>query len=162
MSCPYHTNDDLIRGLVPVTYMLDRPLPTRWASPLVTGQHDDYVWLEYRRGAGLAPAAVQQAVADTLTSVLQDVHNLEVPQEMALKGLGFRVVLRRDALEAPSEVDLSYFAAATPPLAGTDALPRHCEHQQSHNARLGAWVHWGILQQDRHKFRFVVYPVTTT
>ncbi|KAK8093509.1 hypothetical protein PG997_000194 [Apiospora hydei] len=75
-------------------------------------------------------------------------HNLEVPQEMALRSLGFRVVIARGLQEAPREVDLlTQFASGQ-------------QQSQQNNARLGDWVLWGILQRDPAKFRFVVHPIT--
>ncbi|KAK7920073.1 hypothetical protein PG985_008095 [Apiospora marii] len=151
MSLCSHTNNGsiIIRGLVPVTFRMDRMTrrPGHF-QVVVPAQYDDYVWLEFRRSDGLAPEAVLQAVADTLTSVLQDMRNLEVPQEMALKHLGLRVVIVRGLQEDPREVDLmATFAAAT-------------STTTSGNARLADWVQWGILQNDPAKFRFVVSPIT--
>ncbi|KAK7949244.1 uncharacterized protein PG986_010130 [Apiospora aurea] len=121
--------NDLIRGLVPVSFQLDESARRRLPGPyaLAADRYDDYVWLEYRRRDGLAPAAVLAAVVDTLTSVLQNMHNLEVPQEMALRSLGFRVVIARGLQEAPREVDLlTQFASSG-----------RQQQSQQNNARLG-------------------------
>lgn len=172
MSLYTHPHDRrlIIRGLVPVTFQLD--LATRRSNPFQpTGdRYDDYVWLEYFHSDGLAPEAVQQAIADLLTSILQDMHNLEVPQEMALKSLGFRVRIVRSLQESPHEVDLmTTFDTATNKSMSTGAATHLQQQQQQHhqqqiqvqnNARLADWVQWGILQKDPAKFRFVVYPIT--
>ncbi|KAK8040048.1 hypothetical protein PG993_008459 [Apiospora rasikravindrae] len=142
---------DIIRGLVPVSFHLDEATPRLGPYPLARDRYDDYVWLEFRRADGLGPDQLVQTIIDTLTSVLQDMHNLEVPQELALKSSGFRVVIARGLHEQPREMDLGiHFRSA----AGSQ------QQQQAQNARLADWVWWGIKQRDPAKFRFVVYPIT--
>lgn len=174
-SISFQDDRSIVSGLVPVSFQLDQAArPGQGPSQQRTeGRcYDDYVWLEYRRADGLAPGAVLQAIADLLTSVLQDMRSLEVPQEMALQHLGFRVVVERGGLhQAPRAVDLmTQFvthpaAVAGPGGAGQQQqqvpMQRKALRQtRRNNARLADWVQWGILQKDPAKFRFVVHPIT--
>ncbi|KAK8024676.1 hypothetical protein PG990_002499 [Apiospora arundinis] len=172
-----HDDNEMIRGLVPVTFKLNRPPAPRRVgdgpatTTILSGQHDDYIWLEYRRAQGLSPESVQEAVTQTLNSTLLEMRNNEAPQEMALEGLEFRVVIVRGSgdsgqSESPREVDLSQFTSnirakgTNESLGGLGAYVQRRFFPQ--NARLGAWVQWGIAQKDPAKFRFVVYPITSS
>ncbi|KAK7978396.1 hypothetical protein PG996_004444 [Apiospora saccharicola] len=149
-SIPVKDERGIVRGLVPVCFEAD--LAAR-KYQLKGTQYNDYAWFEYRRADGLAPGTVLQTIADLLTSVLREMHNQEVPQEIALKSLGLRVFIVR-GYEAPREVDLmTTFSAATN--TNTVANPQQQQIQVQNNARLGSWVEWGILQKDPAKFRVI-------
>ncbi|KAK8040049.1 hypothetical protein PG993_008460 [Apiospora rasikravindrae] len=143
----------IVSGLVPTTFLLypagaDPRLPTRET------RHDDCVRLSFPKstqaGRGLDPARVAEAVQRSARDLLlrdlgwrgvrgHDDDDDDQGGRGACRLLGVYLVREQ---ETPARTDLERFRNGGDP--------------ERENSRLADWVEWGIMVQDRTRFRFEV------